>query len=145
MRLLMQRVSSARVDVDGKTVGQIGKGILAFLGIHKADEMQKTEWLAQKLVNLRIFSDEQGKMNLSLLDIQGEVLIVSQFTLYGQCAQGRRPDFFEAAHPDVAIKLYERFIADVKSLGPKVETGIFGALMQVHLVNDGPVTFLLES
>ncbi len=145
MRLLIQRVTQASVTVDDKTVGIIGPGVLVFLGIHKDDPPEATTYLAQKLINLRMFHDENEKMNLSLLDTHGSVLIVSQFTLYANCNSGRRPDFFQAAPPDIAEPLYEKFITEVKSGISKVETGIFGARMRVHLINDGPVTFILDS
>ncbi len=145
MRLLIQRVSQAEVTVQSEVVGSIGKGLLVFLGIHKNDDESKIPFLVQKLVHLRIFSDAAGKMNLSLLDMQGEVLLVSQFTLYGNCMEGRRPDFFSAAPPDRAKELYEVFIEQVKKEAGKVATGVFGAEMQVHLVNDGPVTFIVEN
>ncbi len=145
MRLVIQRVENASVEVDGKTVGSIGKGMLVLFGVHQEDVPSQTLWLASKLVNLRIFADAQDKMNLSLLDVQGEVLIVSQFTLYGNCAEGRRPEFTASAPPDKAKALYEKFIEEVRAEKVKVETGIFGARMRVSLVNDGPVTFLLDA
>jgi len=144
MRIVIQRVSEAKVDVEGKTVGSIGRGSLVLFGVHKDDQMSQIPWLANKLVNLRIFSDAQDKMNLSLLDIKGEVLIVSQFTLYGNCLDGRRPSFTDTAPPVLAQSLYEAFIQEVKKSVP-VQTGIFGAMMQVRLVNDGPVTFLIDA
>lgn len=144
MKVVVQRVKKAQVEVEGTVCGSIEKGILVFLGIHKDDLPHQTTWLVSKLLNIRIFSDDEGKMNLSLLDIQGEVLIVSQFTLYGNCLEGRRPDFGFAAGPEKAIPIYEKFIREMElSLG-KVQTGIFGATMEVSLVNDGPVTFVLE-
>lgn len=145
MRLLIQRVSSAHVDVEGKTVGSIGKGALVFFGVHENDTFTQIPWLAKKLVNLRFFMDEQEKMNLSLLDIKGSILIVSQFTLYGDCKEGRRPSFSHAAPPDYATRLYEQFLAEVRSFNLEVQTGQFGAIMQVHLVNDGPVTLLVDA
>jgi len=145
MRIVIQRVASAKVDVEGKTVGSIGKGALVLFGVHKEDTAEQTLWLASKLVNLRIFSDAQDKMNLSLLDIQGEVLIVSQFTLYGNCSEGRRPAFTDSAPPEIAKSLYEKFIAEVAKQKLKVETGVFGAHMQVSLINDGPVTLILDA
>ncbi len=144
MRIVIQRVSEASVDVEGKTVGSIGRGSLVFFGAHRDDQASQIPWLASKLVNLRIFSDAQDKMNLSLLDIQGSLLIVSQFTLYGNCREGRRPSLFDAAPPDQARSLYEEFVAEVKKSVP-VQTGIFGAMMQVKLINDGPVTFLIDA
>lgn len=145
MRMLLQRVSGARVDVEGKTVGSIEKGILVLFGVHESDQASQVPWLANKLLNLRIFTDSQDKMNLSLLDVKGSVLIVSQFTLYGDCREGRRPSFSHAAHPNLARSLYDSFVGEVRKSGLAVETGIFGALMQVHLVNDGPVTLLVDA
>lgn len=145
MRLLIQRVKSARVDVEDKTVGSIGAGALVLIGVTHGDDKSKAAWLASKLINLRMFEDEQNKMNRSLIDIKGSVLIVSQFTLYGDCSEGRRPSFTNAALPDIAKPLYETFIEEVKKSGLPVATGIFGAYMQVSLVNDGPVTFLIDS
>ena len=145
MKAVIQRVSSARVEVEGKTVGQIGRGVLVLLGVEKGDGEPDANWLAEKIVNLRIFEDEAGKMNLALAEVGGAVLAVSQFTLAGNCAKGRRPSFDSAAPPDEANRLYEYFTARLKSLGAPVETGIFQAMMAVTLVNDGPVTFILES
>ena len=144
MRLLIQRVNEAKVTVNGKTIGAIEKGALVLLGIHKSDTLQQIAWLANKLINLRMFTDPQGKMNLSLVDVRGSCLIVSQFTLYGDCSEGRRPSFTDAAPPIVARELYETFVHEVKKALP-VETGEFGADMQVHLINEGPVTFLIDS
>ncbi len=145
MRLLIQRVSEARVDVAGKTIGAIKQGALVLFGAHENDTPSQIPWLANKLINLRIFMDEQEKMNLSLLDIKGEILIVSQFTLYGECNAGRRPSFIHAARPDPARSLYESFINEVRKSDLPVETGEFGAMMQVHLVNDGPVTLIVDA
>ena len=145
MKAVIQRVSRARVDVAGETVGRIGRGILVLLGVEKGDEERDADWLADKIVNLRIFEDDAGKMNLSLGDIGGELLVVSQFTLAGNCAKGRRPSFDTAAPPDEANRLYEYFVGKVKSLEVPVATGVFQAMMEVSLVNDGPVTFILES
>ncbi len=145
MRLLIQRVSEASVTVGEKVVGSIGPGALVLFGIHKDDRPENTTYLAQKLANLRMFTDENDRMNLSLKDTGGSVLIVSQFTLYANCSSGRRPDFFDAAHPDIAEPLYQKFISEMKQEIPKVETGIFGARMSVRLINDGPVTFILDS
>lgn len=144
MRILVQRVQSAHVDVDGKTVGKIQEGALVFFAVHKDDVDSSISWLASKLCHLRMFSDENEKMNLSLKDIKKEVLIVSQFTLYGNCEKGRRPSFTESLEGPLAKGYYESFIKAVKEEGIDVETGIFGAKMQVHLINDGPVTFLIE-
>ena len=145
MRAVVQRVAEARVDIDGSTVGAIGRGLLILLGVGKADESKDAEYLARKIVELRIFEDEAGKMNRSLLDIGGEALIVSQFTLWGDCRKGRRPSFIEAAPPELAVPLYEEFVSLVADRGVTTATGRFGEMMQVHLVNDGPVTLILES
>lgn len=144
MRALLQRVSRARVEVDGRVVGEIGTGWLILLGVQKGDTLEAAKWLAEKCVQLRGFADEQGKMNRSVLDIQGQLLIVSQFTLYGDCQRGRRPGFDAAAPPDQAKELYLSFCEHARSLGVPVEEGIFQADMQVSLTNDGPVTFLVE-
>jgi len=145
MRILIQRVKQAQVDVEGKTVGSIGRGALVFLGVTQGDTADKSEWLASKLIHLRMFEDDQEKMNRSLLDIQGEILIVSQFTLYGDCSEGRRPSFTKAAPPAEAELLYHHFVREVKKSLLPVETGVFRAYMQVSLLNDGPVTFLIDS
>ena len=145
MRILIQRVDSAQVSVDEVCSGSIQKGLLVFLGIHKTDTERRADELINKLIHLRIFSDEKGKMNYSLLDIGAEVLVVSQFTLYGDCSSGRRPDFFQAAPPDMAKLLYLYFIEQLKKHVTKVQTGIFGAHMMVSLKNNGPVTFILDS
>ena len=144
MRALLQRVSRARVEVDGRVVGEIGIGWLILLGVQKGDTLEATKWLAEKCVQLRGFADEQGKMNRSVLDIQGQLLIVSQFTLCGDCQRGRRPGFDDAAPPDQAKELYLSFCEHARSLGVPVEEGVFQANMQVSLTNDGPVTFLVE-
>jgi D-tyrosyl-tRNA(Tyr) deacylase len=144
MRLLVQRVIQASVEVEGKIVGNIGAGALVFFGVTHNDTVKEAVWLANKLVNLRVFEDAQGKMNQSLLDQEGSVLIVSQFTLYADCREGRRPDFIQSASPAIAIPLYEQFIAEVRKSGLIAETGIFGAKMKVSLVNDGPVTMMIE-
>lgn len=145
MRLLVQRVSKAKVTVAGQTVGKIESGALVFLGIHKNDTQTEADWLANKLINLRFFSDSAGKMNLSLLDTKGSLLIVSQFTLYGNCTEGRRPDFFDSAPSEIAKPLYDHFLTQVKQSIPNVQTGTFGAMMEVDLTNDGPVTLLIDS
>jgi len=145
MKAIIQRVKNARVEIENKTVGEIGKGTLVFLGVKTGDTEKDVQFLVEKILNLRIFSDKEDKMNLSLLDIAGEILIVSQFTLYGDCKKGRRPSFTDAALPETAERLYEDFIKEVKKSGLKTETGKFGAMMQIELVNDGPVTFILES
>ncbi len=145
MRAVLQRVKSAQVSIDGAVTGKIGNGILLLLGVSAQDGPKEADFLAEKAVNLRIFEDAEGKMNLSLLDIGGEMLIVSQFTLYGDCRKGRRPSFTGAARPETAVPLYERFIANVRASGIPVKTGTFGAEMLVALENDGPVTLLLDT
>jgi D-aminoacyl-tRNA deacylase len=144
MRIVLQRVKTARVIINGQSAGSIGPGILILLGIHIDDTPEKADFLAVKCADLRIFSDEQGKMNLSLIDIGGEALVVSQFTLFGDCSKGRRPSFIEAAPPEKGKMLYEYFVKKMKERVNKVETGVFGAMMDVELVNDGPVTLVLE-
>ena len=144
MKLIVQRVRSASVKVDDKTVGEIGKGLMTLVGFTHTDTPETVKYLADRAVKLRIFEDENGKMNRSLLDVNGAMLIVSQFTLYGDTIHGRRPGFDAAAKPDLAIPLYEQFIEEVKAFGVNVDTGIFGAEMLVTLENDGPVTFTLE-
>lgn len=145
MRAVVQRVKEASVVVEKDVVGKIDKGLLVFLGVGEEDTSKDLEYMLDKILGLRIFQDENDKMNLSLIDIEGELLVVSQFTLYGDVRKGRRPSFTESAHPDIAEKLYEEFIKNAKSKGVKVEKGIFGAHMDVNLVNDGPVTILLDS
>lgn len=147
MKLVIQRVTEASVAVEGQIIGKIDKGLLVFLGIHKNDSAEKIDWLIQKLIHLRIFSDGEGKMNLSIQDIHGAFLIVSQFTLYANCQTGRRPSFIETMEPTQATILYDQFIEKL-SLAyekAKVQTGQFGAAMSVSLVNDGPFTFILEN
>lgn len=144
MKVLIQRVKKASVTIDGKLFSSINKGILALVGIEKGDSEEQAEKLARKVVNLRIFPDENDKMNLSLIDIKGEMLIVSQFTLCGDCKKGTRPSFDKSAPPDIANMLYEEFIKKVKDSGITVGTGSFGAMMDVELINDGPVTFMLS-
>ena len=144
MKSVIQRVSAASVTVDADIVGEIGCGILVLLGVEKGDTEQQADWLAEKIVNLRIFEDKAGKMNLSVQDMGGSLLVVSQFTLAGNCDKGRRPSFDSAAAPDEGRRLYEYFVEAVKRLGLPVSTGIFQADMKVALVNDGPVTFVLE-
>ena len=144
MKIVLQRVKHASVTVDQKLVGSIGQGVLLLLGIHQADTEEHAEVLAQKSSELRIFPDAEGKMNLSLSDVGGAALVVSQFTLYGDCRKGRRPSFSEAAPPERANALYEFFLQALRQRIPRVENGIFGASMQVELVNDGPVTLILE-
>lgn len=145
MRAVVQRVSRARVTVAGETTGEIGKGILVLLGVSREDSEKEAAYLAEKTLNLRIFEDADGKMNLSLLEAQGELLVVSQFTLYGDARKGRRPSFIDAAAPERANELYEIFVAEARKQIAKVETGRFRAMMDVELVNDGPVTILLDS
>ncbi|MBD3345573.1 MAG: D-tyrosyl-tRNA(Tyr) deacylase [Chitinivibrionales bacterium] len=144
MRIVLQRVHQSTVSVEGTITGKIGKGILILLGVHATDTETEAEFCAKKCAELRIFSDEAGKMNRSVLDIDGEALVVSQFTLYGDCRKGRRPSFVEAARPEKGNELYEYFVACLKQRVHKVETGIFGAMMDVEIVNDGPVTMIVE-
>ena len=146
MRLVVQRVTEANVKVDGKIVGEIKKGFLVLLGIKNTDTKQDVDYLVRKLINLRVFSDENDKMNLALKDIGGELLIISQFTLYGDCKKsGNRPSFTDSAKPDIAIPLYEYFVEECKKQIPVVQTGIFGADMKINLLNDGPVTIIIDS
>lgn len=145
MKAVIQRVTRASVHVEGKTVGRIESGLLVLLGVAKGDEETDGRYLAEKIRALRIFSDGRGKMNRSLADIGGSVLLVSQFTLLGRAVNGRRPSFDEAAPPDEAKRLYEQVAADLREQGIPVETGVFAAHMQVELLNDGPVTFVLDS
>lgn len=144
MKALIQRVKSASVTIDGELYSKIGKGLLVFLGVEKGDTVENCEKLSQKVLNLRIFEDENDKMNLSVNDVKGEILVVSQFTLCGDCKKGTRPSFDKAAHPDIAVKLYEDFVEKIRSSGLKTETGKFRAMMDVELINDGPVTFMVE-
>lgn len=145
MKAVIQRAERAAVRIDGKEVGAIGRGILLLLGIHGSDGERDVQWLAEKSLNLRIFEDEEKKMNLSLKDIAGEMLIVSQFTLYGDCRKGRRPGFSAAAAPSHAEPLYEKFIEEIRRAGISTACGVFGADMKVELINDGPVTLLLDT
>lgn len=145
MRAVVQRVRQARVVIDREVAGEIGVGLLVLLGITHDDTPTRAEWLAEKLISLRIFNDADGKMNLGLQDVNGSMLIVSQFTLYGDAQKGRRPSFIDAARPETAIPLYEAFINAVKGQGVPVATGRFGAMMQVELCNDGPVTLIVDS
>jgi D-tyrosyl-tRNA(Tyr) deacylase len=145
MRAVVQRVSRARVTVDGRTTGEIGAGLVVLLGVSAGDDEQAARYLADKIAELRIFEDEAGKMNRSLLETGGAVLAVSQFTLYGDCRKGRRPSFDRAARPDPARSLYEKFVGFLRQRGVRVEQGMFQAMMEVELVNDGPVTMLLDS
>jgi len=145
MRAVVQRVSQAKVTVDGEVTGEIGKGLLVLLGVAVRDSEKDAVYLADKVLNLRVFEDAEDKMNLSLLDIKGELLVVSQFTLYGDVTRGRRPSFINAAPPERANHLYEVFVAEAGNQIAKVQTGRFQAMMDVELVNDGPVTILLDS
>jgi len=144
VRVVVQRVSRAAVRVDGATVGAIGRGFVVLAGFTAADAEPALRWMAEKVVGLRVFGDAEQKMNLALADVGGALLVISQFTLYGDAQKGRRPSFIGAAPPEVAEPLYERFVALLRELGATVETGRFGAMMDVELVNDGPVTLLLE-
>ena len=144
MKVLIQRVKRASVTIDDKLYSKIDKGILALVGIEKDDTIEQVQKMAKKLSGLRIFPDENDKMNRSILDIHGEMLIVSQFTLCGDCKKGTRPSFDKSAAPDIANKLYEDFVKEIQNYGIKTETGVFGAMMDVELINDGPVTFMLE-
>ncbi|CDA59614.1 d-tyrosyl-tRNA(Tyr) deacylase [Clostridium sp. CAG:245] len=145
MRVVVQRVKHASVTINGTVNGKINNGFLVLLGVQSTDNEQDVDYLVKKVTNLRIFSDENDKMNLSLKDVNGELLIVSQFTLYANCKEGNRPSFVEAAKPDIAIPLYEYFVSECKKIIPVVETGIFGADMKVDLLNDGPVTIIMDS
>ena len=145
MRAVLTRVTSASVTIDGEVVGKIGKGFLILLGVGPADAEKQCRYLAEKALGLRIFEDENGKMNLGLSDVGGQVLVVSQFTLYGNCRKGRRPSFTDAADPELGNRLYEQFLADCGSLGYPPQHGQFGADMQVESVNDGPVTLILDT
>jgi D-aminoacyl-tRNA deacylase len=145
MKAVLQRVTNASVEVDGKVVGRIQHGLMVLLGVAKADDESDARYLVDKIRSLRIFADDQGKMNRSLTDVGGAVLLVSQFTLVGRTANGRRPSFDEAAPPDLAKRLYERVATDLRQDGTLVETGVFAAHMQVSLTNDGPVTFVVDS
>jgi D-tyrosyl-tRNA(Tyr) deacylase len=145
VRAVIQRVTRASVTVEGRVAGEIGAGLLVLLGVSRTDNPESATYLAEKIANLRIFSDGAGKMSLSLLDVGGSALLVSQFTLYGDTRGGRRPSYIQAAPPEQASLLYEEFVRPIRSLGVPVETGVFQAHMQVELVNDGPVTILLDS
>lgn len=145
MRVVVQRASRGKVTVEGQVIGEIGHGFVLLVGVTHEDTREDADYLVEKIVNLRVFEDEAGKMNLSLLDVGGALLSVSQFTLYGDCRKGRRPNFMEAARPEAANELYEYFNDKARSFGVRVETGVFGAMMDVELTNDGPVTLLLDS
>lgn len=144
MRIVLQRVSRARVTVEGREAGAIGRGLLLLVGFTDGDGEEALRWMAEKVVGLRVFTDAGGKMNLSLDEVDGALLVVSQFTLYGDARKGRRPSFVDAARPELAIPLYERFLELLRATGRPVQTGEFGAMMEVEMVNDGPVTLLLE-
>ena len=145
MRAVIQRVKSASVTVEGKIVSEIRQGLLVFLGVAQEDTSTDVDYMASKIANLRIFEDDDGRMNLSILDVSGEALVVSQFTLCGDCRKGRRPSFIHAARPEKADPLYQAFMDEISRLGVPVKAGIFQAMMDVELINDGPVTMLLDS
>lgn len=145
MKVLIQRVKKASVTIDGKLYSSISKGILALVGIEKEDTIEQVQKSAKKIANLRIFPDENDKMNYSLIDINGEILIVSQFTLCGDCKKGTRPSFDKSAPPKIANELYEKFVEEIKTFNIKTQTGKFAAMMDVELINDGPVTFMIEN
>jgi D-tyrosyl-tRNA(Tyr) deacylase len=145
LRALIQRVNFSKVEVDSKIVGQIDNGLLVFLGFHKDDKKEDIKYLINKIVNLRIFSDDDDKMNLSIKDTYQSILVVSQFTLYGNCLKGNRPSFIDALNPLLAKEYYDEFLLDLKKEIKNVQSGIFQAKMKVHLINDGPVTFIVDS
>ncbi|WP_407500578.1 D-aminoacyl-tRNA deacylase [Elizabethkingia anophelis] len=145
MKVVIQRVSESEVVVENQSVGKIGKGFMLLIGIDENDEKQDADWLVQKILNLRIFGDEEGKMNLSIVDIKGDLLCISQFTLIADYKKGNRPSFIKAAKPDKAIPLFEYFKEEIAKSGLKTESGIFGADMKVSLINDGPVTIVMDS
>jgi D-tyrosyl-tRNA(Tyr) deacylase len=144
MKVILQRVTRARVVIDNQEVGCVGQGLLLLVGIHKDDTPEAIDFLAAKCAEIRVFADDQGKMNLSLREIHGEALVVSQFTLLGDCRKGRRPSYADAAPPEKGKELYERFVKQLRKHIPSVQTGVFGAMMQVELINDGPVTLVME-
>lgn len=145
MRVLLQRVARAEVRIEGRTVGEIARGHLLLVAFRSGDGVSQLEWMADKIVALRVFPDDDGKMNRSLVDVSGDLLVVSQFTLYGDVRKGRRPSFVAAASPEIAVPLYEQFVTCLRArAGGRVETGEFGAMMDVELVNEGPVTLMLE-
>jgi D-aminoacyl-tRNA deacylase len=145
MRAVLQRVSRARVTIEGRVAGEVGVGLLVLVGFQQGDSTEAVEWMAEKVAGLRIFADDGGRMNRAVGEVGGAILVVSQFTLYGDVSKGRRPSFVQAARPEEAIPLYESFVAGLRRRGQRVETGEFGAMMEVELVNDGPVTLILES
>jgi len=145
MRAVVQRVKKGSVEIEEKEIGKIEKGLVILLGVGQNDIEKDAEYLAEKIANLRIFEDKEGKMNLSVREINGQILVISQFTLYGDCKKGRRPSFISAALPDKAVKLYDYFVKCIKNYGLKIETGEFQAMMLVKIYNDGPVTILLDS
>ncbi|SFA38621.1 D-tyrosyl-tRNA(Tyr) deacylase [Parageobacillus thermantarcticus] len=145
MKVVVQRAKRAKVTVNGETVGSIGHGLVLLVGVTHSDTIEDAAFVADKIAHLRIFEDESGKMNLSVLDVGGDILSVSQFTLYGDCRKGRRPNFMEAAKPDHALPIYEALNEALRQKGIRVETGKFGAIMEVELINDGPVTLIVES
>ncbi len=144
MRAVVQRVSRASVTINGRATGSVGRGFLVLLGVAKTDGTAQVEWMADKIAGLRVFADDEGKMNRDLAAVGGAVLVVSQFTLYGDVSKGRRPSFIDAAPPETAVPLYEAFVAALRGRGLLVETGEFGAMMDVELVNDGPVTLVID-
>lgn len=145
MRAVIQRVKRGSVTVDGKVIGKIGKGLVVLLGVSEGDEEKDAQFIAEKIVNLRIFPDNENKMNVSLLNAGGEILSISQFTLYGDCRKGRRPSFIQAARPEKGEKFYNVFNQSLRNFGVKIEEGKFGAMMDVEIINDGPVTLIVES
>lgn len=145
MKIVVQRVKESSVSIDGQMNGQIGKGFMVLVGFYASDTQEIVDKMVDKMIHLRVFEDQDGKMNLSLQDVNGSILSISQFTLYADCRKGRRPSFIDAAKPDIAIPLYEYFNKKIKELGIHIETGVFGADMKVSLINDGPVTIILDS
>jgi D-tyrosyl-tRNA(Tyr) deacylase len=144
MRVVVQRVARASVTIDGEMVGSIGRGLLLLVAVHGEESREDLEWMANRCVGLRVFPDSEDKMNLGLEDVGGELLVVSQFTLYGDCSKGRRPSFIKAGRPEISEKLIDEFVEILRGLGVKVATGRFGAMMKVELVNDGPVTLIID-
>lgn len=144
MRVVIQRVSSSEVEIEGKVYGKIGKGFLVLVGFAENDTLEKVNWMCTKIIGLRIFSDKDGKMNLSIKDIGGEILLVSNFTLYADSSRGNRPNFTSAAKPETATPLYDYMVQELRKTDIKIETGIFGAMMNIQLTNDGPVTIIID-